>query len=458
MKKAETDQELLASFYQEDDDSALETFVDRHRQWALAKARSYYPEEAEDIVQISILQLMDSQPTRRTVASPLGWWGTIIGAVAVDQLRKRITRREKEHNSAALSHIDAHESEAEDSAFRQQLVARVHEAIDQLDDRFKETLLKRYFDDLSYSEIAHILQISPGTVASRLARAIARLRGFLVQRDILDLADSLKPYGEQTTMAAISNDVQNQNKHFVEKWNDIWLIAGGRGLGRYHAELNADGSVSASLRMDFPVSEDSYDRARPESAPDRLWFESELTLEDARSFKWSHCRSTEGATGKAYSRMLEKGMHYGEEHALFFSEEDKLSVHSNGNIKATLELPNGDAVVPDILSPLIVCELECDKRTERSINLLCFERLPTGRKWAIASTRAAYAGRKGLPTGLSHTFEIELNSFTGRDLSIWVDNDRHLIGLGDERESFIVAGDEATARSLLAREFSNSIN
>ena len=65
-----TDHDLLARFYQNDDDSALGVFVERHRDWALTQARRYFFEEAEDIVQLSILRLMDSQPVDGVVTHP----------------------------------------------------------------------------------------------------------------------------------------------------------------------------------------------------------------------------------------------------------------------------------------------------------------------------------------------------------------------------------------------------
>ena len=46
------DNELLNQFYQNNDDQALACFVEKHRQWATARARRIYPEEAEDVVQI----------------------------------------------------------------------------------------------------------------------------------------------------------------------------------------------------------------------------------------------------------------------------------------------------------------------------------------------------------------------------------------------------------------------
>ena len=64
------DKTLLMRFYRRGDDDALAAFVSRHRAWLVAKAREYYAEEAEDVVQTSILRLMDSTPTNCEMA----WW------------------------------------------------------------------------------------------------------------------------------------------------------------------------------------------------------------------------------------------------------------------------------------------------------------------------------------------------------------------------------------------------
>ena len=52
-------------------------------------------------------------------------------------------------------------------------------AMDQLPAEFREILVLRHQEGLSYKEIADIAQIPPGTVMSRLARARAKLREYL---------------------------------------------------------------------------------------------------------------------------------------------------------------------------------------------------------------------------------------------------------------------------------------
>lgn len=51
----------------------------------------------------------------------------------------------------------------------------VMSAIDKMTDDHREILILRYYDDLSYAEIAEVLDIKLGTVMSRLSRARGRL-------------------------------------------------------------------------------------------------------------------------------------------------------------------------------------------------------------------------------------------------------------------------------------------
>jgi RNA polymerase sigma factor (sigma-70 family) len=62
---------------------------------------------------------------------------------------------------------------------RQQTVAQVRDALEALPDDFREVLVLRELEGLSYKEIAAVARIPIGTVMSRLARARERLTGVL---------------------------------------------------------------------------------------------------------------------------------------------------------------------------------------------------------------------------------------------------------------------------------------
>ena len=58
--------------------------------------------------------------------------------------------------------------------------ATVHRALEELPDMFREVLVLREIEGMSYKEIADVASVSIGTVMSRLARARTRLRQALL--------------------------------------------------------------------------------------------------------------------------------------------------------------------------------------------------------------------------------------------------------------------------------------
>ena len=178
------DQLLLQRFYQKGDDCALARFVKRHRAWAIAKATRYFAEEAEDIVQLSILRLMDCEPVNGEVRNPLGLWSTIIGATAMDQLRSHLRRRERE--SDAVQQTEDKVMELSVELEHKQLLQAILAEIESLDEVFKKPFIKRYFEGMSYEDIARAMDSTTGTVGSRLSRTIKRIRSGLVAKGIIE--------------------------------------------------------------------------------------------------------------------------------------------------------------------------------------------------------------------------------------------------------------------------------
>jgi len=63
----------------------------------------------------------------------------------------------------------------EERLLQQHTVARVRTAVEQLPDDFREVIVLREIEGLSYKEIAAVMRVPLGTVMSRLARARERL-------------------------------------------------------------------------------------------------------------------------------------------------------------------------------------------------------------------------------------------------------------------------------------------
>jgi len=76
------------------------------------------------------------------------------------------------HESVSPATILEHSEDAE----------LIREAMDDLPAEFREILVLRHQEGLSYKEIGDIAQVPPGTVMSRLARARAKLKEYLAAR------------------------------------------------------------------------------------------------------------------------------------------------------------------------------------------------------------------------------------------------------------------------------------
>ncbi len=69
-------------------------------------------------------------------------------------------------------------------AVLEELRMRVRDALTQLPERDREVLVLRFLEQLSTSEIAAVLDITPGAVKLRQLRALERLRTFLDEEEI----------------------------------------------------------------------------------------------------------------------------------------------------------------------------------------------------------------------------------------------------------------------------------
>jgi RNA polymerase sigma-70 factor, ECF subfamily len=126
--------------------------------------------DAEDILQdvfIQVHRALDSYDPKR------GAFTTWIYRITVNRcLNWR--RSQRPHRSLK----DAHEREAGDSESLHDRYAdddSVRRALDRLNSKLRVTVVLRYFCDLSYAEIAEILDVPLGTVKSRLNQAMHAL-------------------------------------------------------------------------------------------------------------------------------------------------------------------------------------------------------------------------------------------------------------------------------------------
>jgi RNA polymerase sigma-70 factor (ECF subfamily) len=123
---------------------------------------------AADVAQEVFLKVLSHVEQLRRDGDFTNWLYRIVANTCIDNHRK--TRR-----LVSLAEVQDEEfaepARQEGDVARRQLTAQLHQAVSQLTPRLRLPLLLRYESGLSYQEIAQVLEIPIGTVASRLRRA-----------------------------------------------------------------------------------------------------------------------------------------------------------------------------------------------------------------------------------------------------------------------------------------------
>ena len=148
--------------------------------YALVLTRNHT--EADELVQETYVRAMQAMGRLRAGSNMKGWLFTILRNVWFNQLRKW-------RNAPQMVEIDVWDdvvnSVVEPSKDSYDLYVskveaeQVRTAIEELSVEFREIILLREYEDLSYVEIANVLDCPVGTVMSRLGRARAKLRAAL---------------------------------------------------------------------------------------------------------------------------------------------------------------------------------------------------------------------------------------------------------------------------------------
>lgn len=134
--------------------------------------------DAEDVVQEAFLRAHRFFPSFRG-GDPRPWLLAIVRNACWSWLRVNRPREAGAHIDDMDEPLDALAPSVEDELVRRADVERLRQALDELPAEFREVLVLREFEELSYRAIAEVSGIPIGTVMSRLARARARLQAVL---------------------------------------------------------------------------------------------------------------------------------------------------------------------------------------------------------------------------------------------------------------------------------------
>ena len=170
-----TDEELVRRCLAHDEE-AWEILLDRYAGYIYAIAARGFgvnPEQAEDVLQETALSLVQHLEAYRGTG-PLRAW---IGAIAQNAARQYLRRQKPSAEVAA--ELDVADASQEMRLAQAEEAHAVHAALERLPPECRDVLTQAFYEERRYAEIAAALGIPEGTVASRIARCLARLRPLL---------------------------------------------------------------------------------------------------------------------------------------------------------------------------------------------------------------------------------------------------------------------------------------
>jgi len=185
-----TDDELV-ELYEKGNNGAFEVLLIRYK----SKVYSYIylivrnKELTEDIFQDTFIKAIATIQQGRYVASGkfLGWVNRIAHNLIIDYFR-----REKNENTFSADSVDydiinnvkLSEKSFEDILSNEQILSDVVRLIDYLPKSQQSVVRMRFFEDLSFKEIAEKTDVSINTALGRMRYALLNMRRIAIEKDV----------------------------------------------------------------------------------------------------------------------------------------------------------------------------------------------------------------------------------------------------------------------------------
>lgn len=125
-------------------------------------------QEAREVAQESLLKAHRARDRFDGTRPFYPWLRRIVRNTCFDRIARR---KHREASGLRDEWVASDAPSALDLLAREQAIASVRAGLERLSEGQREILVLRHFEDLSYAEIAALLEIPEGTVMSRLYRA-----------------------------------------------------------------------------------------------------------------------------------------------------------------------------------------------------------------------------------------------------------------------------------------------
>lgn len=160
------------------DDKAFEELMSEYKENLYRTAFSYVRNEADalDIVQETVYKAYISIDKLKEPKYFKTWITRILINTALTHIRKgsKIVYLEDRELSEAMGSV---ENRVEESIY-------IWEALDSLEEKHREVIILKYFNDLTINEVAQVLKYPLGTAKTYLNKGLNKLRN-IMRRDVV---------------------------------------------------------------------------------------------------------------------------------------------------------------------------------------------------------------------------------------------------------------------------------
>ena len=185
-----TDHELV-QLYEEGNDSAFDILLERHQAYIysyilfLVKDNDAANDFFQDTFQRAIVAIRSHK--YQTNGKFSAWLTRIAHNLVIDKSRESETNytvREDQVKPKALNSLRLSEATHEEKMIDSQRRESIRRLLDYLPEPQREVILMRFYDDLSFKEIANLTGVSINTALGRMHYALINLRKLIKEKQL----------------------------------------------------------------------------------------------------------------------------------------------------------------------------------------------------------------------------------------------------------------------------------
>lgn len=195
MSQHSRDINRLLRCHHTDDPAIIEEMIQQYYAavYRLAGSMLYDPDEAKDATQDTFIAAMTKLDQYRIGTNFKAWLYTIAVNTCRGYLRKRKRRESLNKVLTAVQSLSARPPSPEESVLQSETRSQLWDAVEQLGEKHRITVVLRMVHGLTIQEIAQVLETKEKTVYSRLYDAFRKLRQQLDGQIELESFNSWQP-------------------------------------------------------------------------------------------------------------------------------------------------------------------------------------------------------------------------------------------------------------------------